>query len=99
VILLACGGVIGFAPVLFLVGSTMRYLLELTPTLSILATIGVWQVMAARAANADFRRRFGAVAMSMAIITVGVGLLLGMTGYYDHFAHYNPALFRGLGGR
>lgn len=98
VILLACAGLIGFAPVLFLVGSTMRYLLELTPTLAILATIGVWQLMAARPANADFRRRFGAVAVSLAIITVGVGLLLGMSGYYEHFAHYNPELFHALGG-
>lgn len=97
VILVASAGLIGFAPVLFMVGSTMRYLLELTPALSILATIGVWQVMAARPDGADCGRRFGAVAM--AIITVGVGLLLGMSGYYDHFAHYNPALFHVLGGQ
>ncbi len=99
VILLAVAGLVGFVPVLFLVGSTMRYLLELTPTLSILATIGVWQVMAARPADDIFRRRFGAVATSMAIITVEVGLLLGMSGYYDHLAHYNPALFHALGGQ
>ena len=96
--MLACAGLMGFAPVLFLVGSTMRYLMELTPCLAILATIGVWQLMAARPVSPHFRRRFGAVAMSMAIITVGIGLLLGMSGYYEHFAHFNPALLHALGG-
>jgi hypothetical protein len=42
VLTLAAAGGLGFAPVLFLGGSTMRYLADLSPSLGVLAAVGVW---------------------------------------------------------
>jgi hypothetical protein len=82
-----------------MVGSTMRYLADVWPCLAVLSVIGVWQHRTAlsRAGAAPRRRMtFSAVVLSLASGTVVVGMLLSITGYYDHFLHHNPDLFAPL---
>jgi hypothetical protein len=69
---------------------TMRYLGDLAPALSVLAAIGIWRL----------RRRWpaarGLLIATVAILlayTCFVGLMLAVTGYYDHFRTHNPDLY------
>jgi hypothetical protein len=84
---LLAASLLGFAPVLFLIGCTMRYLADLTPALVILAVIGLWKCMDA---HPTLRRRFLLEASVLAIWSIGIGVLLGLTGYYRHFHVYHP---------
>jgi hypothetical protein len=93
--LLAIGGGFGFAPVLFMVGSTQRYLMDLWPCAAILATVGLWQLFAGG-------RRTVALRATIAVLigwTITLGLLMGFTGYYDHFRIWNRPLYESLGGQ
>jgi hypothetical protein len=96
---LVCAIVLAFIPVLLMVGSTMRYLADVWPCLAVLSVVGVWQRRRALArSGATSRRRlaFGGVVLSLASWSVLVGMLLAITGYYDHFLHYHPDLFAPL---
>ena len=96
VVCLAAAALLGFAPALFMLGSTMRYLADLTPCLMPLAMIGLWDCGRRVAARKVLRRVFYPAVGAIALYTVGVGLLLAVTGYYDHFRSFNPDLFARL---
>lgn len=87
-------GVLGFAPVLFMIGSTQRYLADLTPSLTIVAAVGMWRL----GARPAVRRLAYPVAVAFAVLSVGVGVLMSIEGYSGHFRYYNPDLFQRLGG-
>ena len=81
-----------------MLGSTMRYLCDLTPCLMILAVIGYWQ------AGRLFRRRatparygpgplFHFLTGSMVAWSIVIGVLLGVSGYYEHFRVFHNHLF------
>jgi hypothetical protein len=94
-----CTILLAFLPVLLMVGSTLRYLADVWPCLAVLSVIGIWQrrtSLAARGAPPSRRRAFSAVVLSLASWSVLVGMLLAITGYYDHFLHHNPNLFAPL---
>jgi hypothetical protein len=84
---------LGFAPVLFMVGSTMRYLVDLTPCLLIVATIGVWQRGRKLSDDPRARRRFSHTVVALGAYSVAVGVLLSFSGYYDHFFTRNHKWF------
>jgi hypothetical protein len=91
---LLIAGALGFAPVLFMVGSSQRYLADLTPSLMVLAAVGMWRLGARPAV-----RRFAyPVAVAFAAVSIVVGVLMSVEGYSGHFRYYNPDLFQRLGG-
>jgi hypothetical protein len=96
---LVCAIVLAFLPVLLMVGSTMRYLADVWPCLAVLSVVGVWQrrrTLTFSRAKSRRRSMFNTVVLSLASWTVVVGMLLAITGYYDHFLHYHPNLFAPL---
>jgi hypothetical protein len=84
---------LGFAPVLFMVGSTMRYLADLTPCLLVVATMGMWQRGRKLRDDPRARRRFSRTVVALAAYSVAVGFLLSFSGYYDHFFTRNHKWF------
>ncbi|HEX8912361.1 MAG TPA: hypothetical protein VF796_08365 [Humisphaera sp.] len=90
----AAAGGLGFAPCLFMVGSTQRYLMDLWPALAVLVAVGMFQVLTPGKPRGP---RFLAVG-ALAGWTFAVGLLLGHSGYYDHFRVWNRPWFEALGG-
>ena len=84
------------AAVPFLVGAaTMRYHGDFTAPILLLAIVGGWRWLAL------FRRspaRFAATGLfvTLALLTVVAGALLGFTGYFNHFSRHNPALLQSL---
>lgn len=93
---LLTAALLGFAPVLFAIGSTMRYLADLTPCLMIVAAVGMW--LRADAVRGMPRRRgvFLSIVGVMGVYSVVVGMLLGVTGYYGHFHSFNPQWFKSM---
>jgi hypothetical protein len=85
---------VGFAPVIFMVGSTQRYLMDLWPGAAVLVTLGLWQVFSTRRTAA-----LRATVATLIAWTIALGLLLGFTGYYDHFRTWNRPLYEMLGGQ
>jgi hypothetical protein len=72
----------------------MRYLCDLTPCLMIVGAVGLWQRARDTAAGRPSRRRmFMAIAGTLAIWSIVVGMLLSVTGYYQHFFHFHRHLF------
>jgi len=90
---LLTASLLGFAPVPFMLGSTMRYLCDLTPCLMIVASVGFWQRARDTAGRAGSRRMFGGIAGTLAAWSIIVGMLLSVTGYYQHFFHFHRHLF------
>ena len=91
ILLLLLAGGLGFSPALFMIGTTERYLMDLWPSAAILSAVGVWQA-AALARTRALRWVLGAlIAWGMVL-----ALLLGFTGYYEHFRNWNPPLHRML---
>ncbi|MEI8131628.1 MAG: hypothetical protein WCG34_04285, partial [Leptolinea sp.] len=72
------------------IASAMRYLLDFSPTLILLATLGFWQC-----AEKPFFgwKTFGVI---LGVISVGFGILLGISGPTNNFLNNNYALFQWL---
>jgi len=99
ILLVGLAAGLGFAPVLFMVGSTMRYLADLAPGLMVLALLGVWIRGRSLSGNRRGSRIFHGAVLTMAVWSVGFGLLLSVNGYYQHFRSFNPELAARLGYR
>jgi 4-amino-4-deoxy-L-arabinose transferase-like glycosyltransferase len=95
VLLVALAGGLGFAPVPFMIGSTHRYLMDLWPAAAVLAAVGM--MMIRRPGPGGRPLRLGIAALL--IWTAGVGVLLGHTGYYEHFRTWNKPWYLTLGGK
>lgn len=80
---LLVASLVGSLPVLFLIGSTMRYLADITPALVILAVIGVWRLIAGRPASVA--RRILGLFVALSAFSIAVGVLLALEGYDRHF--------------
>jgi hypothetical protein len=88
VVLAAVGIIAATAPVIFLYNCTMRYQADWVPMLVILAVVGWWMLD---------RKGWMRFAVTAAIIyTCILGILLGVTGYSDHFKTNNPVLYEHL---
>ena len=85
----------GLVPVLLLFATTMRYEVDFSSGLLLLSALAGWRLLALPASRAG-RRAVAAAYAALAAVTIVAGLLLGFTGYFDHFSRHNPALIRGL---
>jgi hypothetical protein len=95
VLMLALAAGLGFAPILLMLGSTQRYLMDVWPCCSILAAVGVWQLFIPGRRPSPVVR---AVVCGLTAYSLAIGTLLGVTGYYDHFRTWNHTLYQWLGG-
>ncbi len=77
---------------------TMRYIGDLTPALSVLATIGIWRLARLTRGRPGARTGLSAVVMLLLAYTGFVGVMLAVTGYYNHFRTTNPDLYWRLRG-
>jgi hypothetical protein len=87
--------VAGSAPLLIFKVTTMRYEHDFASGVLLIATFGAWRLLAAP--TRPGRRRalawlYGGLAMS----TIVAGVLLGFTGYSNHFEQHNPDLYHAL---
>ena len=73
----------------------MRYELDFSSGLLVLAALAGWRLLALPASRAG-RRAIAAVYVAVSAVTVVAGLLLGFGGYFDHFGRHNPALIRSV---
>lgn len=88
---------LAFVPVLFLIGSTMRYFADLTPTLFIAAAIGLWQLERALASRGRVARfALMTIATICTAYCIVVSFLLAILGYSGHFIAHNLPLFKAL---
>jgi hypothetical protein len=71
----------------------MRYLTDVTPSLVILAMIGVWQGFRLLRAKTLARRTWISVVSAFAFLSIIFGILLGVTSYFNDFKHHNRVLF------
>jgi hypothetical protein len=84
-------------PVLLMWLSSMRYSADFSPWLLILASLGAWRLLALPSRRAG-RVAVAALVVGLGVFTIVVGVLLGFTGYFDHFKLHNPQLYDRLVG-
>ncbi len=72
--------------------TTMRYLLDLVPTLSFLAVTGFWQGLAQSKTRPIARWIFSIFALALLIYTIALGLILPISGHLESYRVFNPAL-------
>ncbi len=92
---LGIAAILEFGVILVFFSSSMRYTMDCIPTLLILSALGVWSLLewAQRAPH----RVWVPVALAvLVLLNISVGLLLGISGENQVFAHQNPALFAQL---
>jgi hypothetical protein len=93
---LSLAALLGFAPVLPMIGSTMRYLMDFAPAATVLATIGFWQTMRWTETRVVLRNIICTIVFLVVIYEAVIGSLMSVTGYYGHFQYYNPHLYKSL---
>ncbi len=79
-------------PCLFLSSATNRYLGDVVGSVTLLGTLGIGASYAALKTSLIRRRLAVAVALLLAIPSMGIGLALGIKGQYAHFEANNPPL-------
>lgn len=93
VTLLLLAAILGFAPVLLMIGSSQRYLADFTPSLVIVSVLAVWWLTdRRRVSGATVRGRFLLHGL-LSAYTVVVGLLISIEGYSAHFRYHNAGLY------
>jgi len=96
VTMLLLAAVLGFVPVLLMIGSSQRYLADLTPSLIVIATLAAAALIADAATPRKAARRHAFVA-TLTVLTCVVGVLIGIEGYSRQFRFHNPSFYRSLG--
>jgi hypothetical protein len=91
-------GILGFCGPISVNGATMRYLIDLVPSLTILAALGYWHVLEALAAQPRGLREVRSATRLVVTAQCILGFLLSFTGYYNHFTAYNAPLMHFLRG-
>ena len=72
--------------------TTMRYLLDLVPSLSFLAVIGFWQALIQLKNHPVARGIFSFVALALLTYTLALGLILPISGHLESYRVFNPVL-------
>jgi hypothetical protein len=94
---LALTTLVAAVPGLLAIGATMRYSADFSSGCLLLAAVGSWRLLRAPASRTG-HTVLVAVIGALTFASIAVGLLLGFSGYFDHFATNNPALMSRLGG-
>ena len=76
--------------------TTMRYLLDLTPALSLLAVIGFWQSLAFYKNRPIARSILSIVCISLIIYSIVISFLLAISGDIKDFSGFSPDLLQKL---
>jgi len=92
----AIAGTIAILPAMALPSATNRYLGDIAGAIVLLSTLGVWTAHQALQTRPVLRRLLVATALLLGILSVGVGVALGITGEYPHFEVNNPPLYQKL---
>lgn len=89
-------GIAASLPILTYFYVSCRYTLDFMPLLNIFIVAGMWQLF--RVYNPFPIRRWliHILILTVVISTVGVGLLLALTGAQDRFDDFNPGLYQAL---
>ena len=72
--------------------TTMRYLLDLVPTLSILAIVGFWQGLSQFKSHPATRWIYSTIAIALLTYSLAIGLILPISGHLESYRVFNPAL-------
>jgi hypothetical protein len=83
-------------PTLLFYFATMRYLADFSYSLLFLACLGFWIALDLTKTRTFGRSALGIVALSAAILSAILGLLLAVTGYTARFEHVNPQLYEAI---
>jgi hypothetical protein len=86
----------GIVPGMMLPSATNRYLGDVAGGLALLSTLGLLGAAQALQARPLLRRLVAALALLLAVPSVGIGLALGIKGQYAHFEQNNPPLYQKL---
>ncbi len=84
------------APSWFYMTSSMRYMADSVPLLSLLSTFGFWLLGRILEGKRTALRAILLLAWILMLFSVTASLLLAITGYEARFEHLNPALFEHL---
>ncbi|HEY7375238.1 MAG TPA: hypothetical protein VIF57_23955 [Polyangia bacterium] len=90
---LAVAGTVAALPIIAIYSTTMRYLVDFSSGLLLLATWGAWSLYTSVRDRLWPRRVVTVAIVGVAIVTIMIGVLLGMSGYNDMFKNQNPPLF------
>ncbi len=82
--------------VLLVFYATMRYFVDVMPILTLLSIFGFWQGYTLAAERPALRRWVAIIAISLAIISIVIGILLAFSSDVDRIRSNNPALLRNL---
>lgn len=95
-IALMAAGAAQFLVVQSYIVSAMRYHGDFTAVWAVVATIGFWEVLAARMEDGRSPRATQLIALALMTWTAVAGMLLGITGQFARFEKVNPELFERL---
>jgi hypothetical protein len=84
---------LAFAPILLFIAGTMRYLGDVVPLLVLLSTVGFWLGAQFLEYKPALHGWFVVLVVVLMLFSVGVSVLLAVTGYEARFEHLNPVLF------
>ncbi|MFN8381192.1 MAG: hypothetical protein U0V02_04595 [Anaerolineales bacterium] len=76
--------------------TTMRYLLDLVPTFSLLAVTGFWQGLVLLKKRPVAYWAYSAFAIVLLTYTIAIGLILPISGHLESYRVFNPALLEQL---
>ena len=93
VIMLTVASLVAAIPVLSYFIMESRYQFEFSPLLILLAFIGTCSL---RATFKHWQLHFGLLAAILVLVSLALGVLLGVQGPYEHYRRHNPALFATL---
>jgi hypothetical protein len=85
-------------PLLSLSAATMRYEADFASGLLLIAILGGWRLLSAPASRAG-RAALSALYLTLAVTTIAASVLLGFTGYFEHFKRHNPLLLHRIESR
>jgi hypothetical protein len=83
-------------PTLLFYFATMRYLADFSYSLQFVGCLGFWIALDMTKTRTFGRSALGIVALSAAILSAILGLLLAVTGYTARFEHVNPQLYEAI---
>ena len=95
-LLLAAGEAAVLPALTFPGGGTMRYVNDFSHLFILAAVLGLWSIVQGVSDNPVLRRAVVGLSCVLAAASAAMALLLGITGYYNHFETHNPALFQAL---